>query len=420
MSFQQTLYGSISGPYVTASYKRVGCVWVTSVRVRASGGAYVGVFDEPIPTINVCGYNSSGSVFSFWQLDPSDGSTVFGPINSTISGIHISADTLYTADPSGKLWIFGLWVQTDMLGAHTVANFTSNPNGGIFPNSFDAINGSQILYANYTAGGTLGTVEDFGVDRNSNLLWLRGASYNAGKVCCFNYTTGALIATLYAPHATKGIVPTGDGFVFIIDNYQWVHLYDYAGAYWGSARNPAGYTGAYGWDPIYKRLLVLNSGTVTAFRFSPNAVKLTTPIPRQVPRKNQITYFFLNVCGDGGEGVSARMCALTNEGAAIGSKLSDEDGDIIERIVPADTANQDVTAAIMGRTYILSLSDAVTLPQATIYVGSTDDFASTGTFVIMTEDQIESTVTYTGKSYNSFTGCTGGTRTIYAGQEVVG
>jgi polygalacturonase len=65
-------------------------------------------------------------------------------------------------------------------------------------------------------------------------------------------------------------------------------------------------------------------------------------------------------------------------------------------------------------TYVWHTSDGLTLPQATINVedttGAADGaaFPSSGTFVVETTAGLE-TITYTGKTATSFTGCTGGT-----------
>jgi hypothetical protein len=49
------------------------------------------------------------------------------------------------------------------------------------------------------------------------------------------------------------------------------------------------------------------------------------------------------------------------------------------------------------------------LPQGTLYVGSTTDFASAGLLLVQTKDGPFRVVKYTGKTSTTFTGCTGGT-----------
>jgi len=428
MGFNQVFYASTATAlYATAGYKRIGFVWGGSGRAYlysdGNGDIRSNLYDTQEPVINVGGYVSTGSVFTTYQLDSQDGSTLFAPTSSAISGIHISADTMYTVDPgTGRLWTYGLWVKVSgaASGTRSVVMDTLRSSGA-FPNAYSSTTDDSLRWDTYIAG----TIEDFAIDRNANRLWIRMASMNTGAVGMYNFTTHDLIATLYASNTTKGIIPTGDGYVFIVDAYQWVHLYDYDGGYWGSARNPftEGTGGSvYGWDANYKRLLCIPGITqnIVGYKWAPNAVRLSTPIPRVVPRKNQITYFFSNLMGDGGEGISSRFAALTNEGLAIGERISDKDGDIIERITPADTANQDVTLSVPASTRINNRSQGVVLPTGTVYVQSTDGFTDSGVFVVIADGDYGSpTVTYTGRTTNSFTGCSGGSVTLVTGYEVV-
>lgn len=66
-------------------------------------------------------------------------------------------------------------------------------------------------------------------------------------------------------------------------------------------------------------------------------------------------------------------------------------------------------------TYVDYPSDGLVLPQATIQVESTSPdgttFPSSGTFTVETTAGLE-TITYTGKTATTFTGCTGGTGTL--------
>lgn len=67
-------------------------------------------------------------------------------------------------------------------------------------------------------------------------------------------------------------------------------------------------------------------------------------------------------------------------------------------------------AMIAGDSPQTSLNGSHTLPQATITVLDTTDFASSGTFYL--HDQL---ITYTGKTSTTFTGCSGGTGTFGTG-----
>lgn len=68
-------------------------------------------------------------------------------------------------------------------------------------------------------------------------------------------------------------------------------------------------------------------------------------------------------------------------------------------------------------TYVLPASNAVTLPTGTINVNSTTSFAGNGNIVIATSQGWQ-TIAYTGTTTTTFTGCTGGTGTIYTGSQV--
>lgn len=64
---------------------------------------------------------------------------------------------------------------------------------------------------------------------------------------------------------------------------------------------------------------------------------------------------------------------------------------------------------------VTTISSGATLPQATVTVSDTSHFPSTGSFTVGLQ-----TVTYTGKTSTTFTGCTGGTGAIAVGDRVVG
>lgn len=63
-------------------------------------------------------------------------------------------------------------------------------------------------------------------------------------------------------------------------------------------------------------------------------------------------------------------------------------------------------------------SNEQTLPQATINAGDTSDFPAAGTFWIVQGKRAAQQIAYTGKTDTSFTGCSGGEGTIYAGDKI--
>lgn len=70
-------------------------------------------------------------------------------------------------------------------------------------------------------------------------------------------------------------------------------------------------------------------------------------------------------------------------------------------------------------TTIAAGSNGATLPQATINVASTNGFPSSGSFTVNISGSLQ-TITYTGVTATSFTGCTGGTGTLATAQVVAG
>jgi hypothetical protein len=71
----------------------------------------------------------------------------------------------------------------------------------------------------------------------------------------------------------------------------------------------------------------------------------------------------------------------------------------------------------LANTTIASGSNGASLPQGTINVASTSGFLSAGTLIVATAAGPQ-TVNYTGKTSNSFTGCTGGTGAMATGGAV--
>jgi hypothetical protein len=68
-------------------------------------------------------------------------------------------------------------------------------------------------------------------------------------------------------------------------------------------------------------------------------------------------------------------------------------------------------------TFIATASNGVALPVATINVADTTGFPSAGTFYVQLTTGLQ-TITYTGKTATSFTGCAGGTGTLFQGRPV--
>lgn len=68
-------------------------------------------------------------------------------------------------------------------------------------------------------------------------------------------------------------------------------------------------------------------------------------------------------------------------------------------------------------TTVAAGSNTVTLPAATVNVGSTTGFASSGQFTVLSSAGAQQ-ISYTGTTGTSFTGCSGGIGTLYTSQKV--
>lgn len=96
--------------------------------------------------------------------------------------------------------------------------------------------------------------------------------------------------------------------------------------------------------------------------------------------------------------------------------------DVINMDAPSNVTIEDLT--IDGNwgnavTTVAFLSDNTTLPQATINVASTTNFPASGSFTLIDSQGVTNTITCTGQTATSFTGCTGGTSVMHYG-DIVG
>jgi RHS repeat-associated protein len=94
----------------------------------------------------------------------------------------------------------------------------------------------------------------------------------------------------------------------------------------------------------------------------------------------------------------------------------DPAGNVYCTIEPIPYSQGDTACPVV--TSIGSSSAGISLPQSTIYVGSTTGFAELSPLAIPTSLGIQS-VTCTGETSNTFTGCTGGSGTMSGGQSVL-
>lgn len=112
-------------------------------------------------------------------------------------------------------------------------------------------------------------------------------------------------------------------------------------------------------------------------------------------------------------------------------KLSRETASTPRGVIPGTTANtyeagwtggtptgfRAATSTYGGQTTVAVASSGVALPTGTINVASTSTFDAAGTLYVVISG-VPQTVTYTGKTATSFTGCSGGSGTMTTGDTV--
>jgi predicted outer membrane repeat protein len=82
------------------------------------------------------------------------------------------------------------------------------------------------------------------------------------------------------------------------------------------------------------------------------------------------------------------------------------------------SVTQDTNVTIVSSLASTVVTAAETLPKGTISVASTANFATSGTLELINSAGAVQTITYTGKTATSFTGCSGGTGSIGVGYSV--
>ncbi len=281
-----------------------------------------------------------------WRLDAQFGHRV----SSTAWVGSVVMDQI-TYEPSGFIWWFGAHADAYQ-GGPTLVDASS-----LAPTT------THITNAQWrdAKGNVPGGATDFAIDRGNDRMMVRWNTNAVGEVGIYKYSTKQLLANIYTPNSTCGIIVTGDGFIYVVDVLDWLIEYDYNGVFQNAFRNPRRqtYLGGnggvvYGWDPFFKRLLFAGvtpnaangACTVRPQGFYPVAAQaaLTPPIPRQVPRKNKRTTFFSHLCGEGAEALANRTAAVS--GIVVSTPTSDLDGDIIFTATPPAAGIDPVTVSV--------------------------------------------------------------------------
>jgi hypothetical protein len=168
------------------------------------------------------------------------------------------------------------------------------------------------------------------------------------------------IGDLWVPSSTAGIMPTGDGYVWVADDYGWLVCYDLDGDFVSAMRNPISGTApaggrAYGWDPAGGRFLCVDcaashgaSGAsrlkVRAFRPSPGATYLTKALPLTPARYGVVSQVRAHLCGDGGTPIASRLVEAAvnlDLDLPVSHALTDGDGDVTLDVQPIVTSGTE-------------------------------------------------------------------------------
>lgn len=285
---------------------------------------------------------------SVWKFDGSNGVCVRRQpataadtdIDGNFAGLvydRFSAETI-----SGRLWWYGL---------HATAYY--NAVLRVDPTTLNVTGEEISLDLFEMPPGNLGKfdVAAFAMDQDQNRAYVRWTGNPVRAVDAYDQTpTGWKWShRIHAGSAVDQVLMTDTGIVYLIDENDWLTLYDETGAYQGAVRNPRtaawpfGYM--YGWDRLYRRLLFL-AGTeneldgastlkVEGFYPIPEAMYLTPPIPTSRLRKGRKSKFVASLFGSGGESVSSVNGLVKVDGVNAAYSTTDTSGEFVFQHTPA-------------------------------------------------------------------------------------
>lgn len=363
------------GSAVTLAYNPYGDQPTYVEQLGALAGGYGrpgGLWGTPDGLVHFFGSlrldaGASGGAFRHWLCDGLTGKLANRPKTIAATwwaqgGVYVAQDYYYTADPNGMLYRWSpvrdaepVVVNLSLSGTSTMGMAT-----GVSAWSYGA--GGAVTIASFGLSGT--RCQDFAISTAEDRVWIQTPSFtDFSQVNCYKLSDRSFVATIWAPNQTAGILPTGDGFVWLFDTYGWFVLYDINGNYRGRMRHSfeaAPYGRALGWDRAVKRFLEL---TVTAdasagvstlhlrgFYPVPQPVYVTKAYPRLPIRANESNEIWAHLCGAGGEPVSSRL-VQTGASVALGlpqrNLLSDDQGDVTTQISPITTGSQDINLTVI-------------------------------------------------------------------------
>lgn len=297
-----------------------------------------------------------GWCFRRWILDALEGAkpaqgddSIFWDDDDAI----VTTDYRHGATPSGIVYRWSATRDAEPVALDFWAGAGSRigVTEGTWPWNYGGV---DVTLASFGLGGT--RCSDFAVDDQADRCWIRTPSMGGGQVECYQISDRSHVATLYAPNTTSHILPTGDGTVWLIDEYGWCVLYGYDGELQAAMRadlSVPDHGRIWGWDRAAKRLLTLpiteDTGTnvsslrVSAYYPQPQPHYLSAPVARTQPRKVEEQRCLTHLCGAGGEpiaGRTVRAAALVALGLPQTDVQTDMDGDALIPIEPVSTGGQ--------------------------------------------------------------------------------
>jgi hypothetical protein len=342
------LYGTYAGGGMWAyNAGGAGVVWAAGDYVEFAGW--------------VSNIASAKFAFKRWSVNRRTGADAWSDnrqLRIRGSSLITPNDYLYTAEPDtgapGRVWRYGQDDTTNHGGPVPIywgAEYQDNSVGGL--EAASAIEPGTYGLASYPV--------DFAIDTKNDRIFWRMIGDDVGRVRMHRLSSPyTAIANLYVPSSTAGIMPTGDGYVWVADDYGWLVCYDLDGNLVATMRNPISGTPpsggrVYGWDARGGRFLCVDctashsSGAsrlkVRAFRATPQPGYLVAPVPLTPARENGTQRVCTHLCSDGGVPSASRLVranASISLGIAETDRVTDVDGDATFAIAPAAAGSHDL------------------------------------------------------------------------------
>lgn len=180
------------------------------------------------------------------------------------------------------------------------------------------------------------------------------------------YFRGTKTWSLHMPGVIVGIALEDEKRAYVLCANRVLVLVDYVdNKVLGAVRMPSDIIGNIAsssdvsicWDGLLRRLLYIEkvpnnedgscAMVIKGYRMNPLPVRLTTPIPLEVPRKNRIIKVTSQLVGDMNEGVSGGIISaeVTNNGSLVGFPITDVHGRATIKVLCEGDGSVDVACS---------------------------------------------------------------------------